>query len=148
VSKLDVQNAKLLEDNVKLMKYSYLKSFENEKALVRFLKGSKTSKSFTENNYASDACVSMMEEARASGYWMGIMPINTSNENIWSSLISNYPIKWSVFNVAIVGDADIYMVNPMEVDGYYSVMTMGGDFKNYYDMGKDEAILRYDGLSK
>jgi hypothetical protein len=151
VSSLIGQNNSLLIDNTRLAKSTYLKSFENEKALARFIQASKTVKSFTEDDYSSDACVSMMKESRDSGYWMGMTAINMTNESVWGALLTRSKggtVKWMVYNVAIVGDADVYLVDPMDETGYYRLMTMGGDFKPYYDIDKDEFILRNDGIAK
>jgi outer membrane murein-binding lipoprotein Lpp len=152
VSKLNTDNTKLVDENIRLIKTSYLKSFENEKALVRFLQNSKTVKSFTEDDYSSEACISMMVEARTSGYWMGIEVLNMTDENIWSALLrrarDNASIRWMAYNVAVVGDADVYLVDPMDEEGYYRLMTIGGDFKSYYDIGDEGMKLPYDTLSK
>lgn len=147
VSESNDSNTKLVEDNVRLIKSTYLKSFENEKALERFIKSSVTSKSFTSDDYASEACISLMVEARGKGYWMGITMENMTDESFWSALsrrtINRASIKWFAYNVAIVGDGDIYFVDPLQEAKYYYVMTMGGDFSKYSEKDNKEVhVLR------
>jgi regulator of replication initiation timing len=147
VSELNDSNTKLVEDNMKLMTSTYLKSFENEKALERFINASVTSKSFTSDDYASEACISLMIEARENGYWMGITMENTTDESFWSALyrktVERASVRWFAYNVAIVGDGDIYFVDPLQEAKYYYVMTMGGDFSKYSEKDNKEVhVLR------
>lgn len=156
IASLNNDNAKLVADNSQLAKSTFLKSFENEKALERFIKSSSTSKQFTGDDYASEACISLMMEARESGYWMGITAENMTDENIWSAIysrsISRSSVKWYAYNVAIVGDADIYLVDPINSTGeatYYYIMTIGGDFNKYSESKvSDMPVLPYDRIAK
>ncbi len=145
---LNEENTRLVADNIQLVKSSYLKSFENEKSLERFIKASTTSKSFTSDDYASEACISLMVEAREKGYWMGITMENMTDESFWSALyrktMERSSVKWIAYNVAIVGDGDIYFIDPLEENtAFYYIMTMGGDFSKYSEKDKQEVhVLR------
>jgi hypothetical protein len=132
---LNDQVTKLLNDNTELYAKANLKSFENVKALERFLKGSETIKNSDPYGYASESCISLMKEAKEGGYWMGITAINTSDESIYSAMTRKLKgatdIQWHVFNIAIVGDSELYLIDSQEAESYYKIASMSGDFAEY-----------------
>ena len=134
-SQLNDTNTKLTNDNIKLRATSNLKSFENVKALDRFLKTSTTIKNVSPDDYASVSCISLMKEAKENGYWMGITAINTTDESIYDAMMRRNRgatgIQWHVFNVAIIGDADLYLVDSQDATSYYRIATISGDFAEY-----------------
>jgi hypothetical protein len=76
-----------------------------------------------------------------------------TNENIWSAIysraINRSSVKWYAYNVAIVGDADVYLVDPVGDVAYYYIMTMGGDFSKYSESKvSDIPTLPYDRIAK
>jgi len=135
ISTLNDDNTALTNENIALHAKANLKSFENTKTLERFLKGSMAIKKSDPYGYASESCIELMKEARDSGYWMGLTSINASDESIYSAMLRRQkgyePTTWHVFNVAIVGDADIYLVDSQDANNYYLLSTMTGDFAEY-----------------
>jgi hypothetical protein len=135
ISTLNDDNTRLSNENIELYAKANLKSFENAKTLERFLKNSPTIKASDPYGYASETCVKLMREAKESGYWLGITAINTSDESIYDAMLKKqygtYDGTWHVFNIAIVGDADIYLVDSQDANNYYLLSTMTGDFAEY-----------------
>jgi hypothetical protein len=77
-----------------------------------------------------------MREAKDKGYWLGIMAVNTSDENYFKAMLrerqgKGQDITWHVFNVAVIGDGDLYLVDTQDAS-YMFVMTIRGDFADYY----------------
>lgn len=134
LSALNDSNAKLTADNVALMKVANLKSFENTKALERFLKEAKSISEY-KNDYASVACINLMREAKEKGYWLGITGINATDESYFRAMLRERngmgkDVTWHVFNVAIVGDGDMYLVDTSDAS-YMFVVTVRGDFTDF-----------------
>jgi hypothetical protein len=145
ISALNESNAKLVEDNVALQKISNLKSFENTKALERFLKEAKSISEY-KNDYASVACINLMREAKEKGYWLGITGINTSDENYFKAMLrerqgKGQDVSWHCFNVAIVGDGDLYLVDTSDAS-YLFVVTVRGDFADYSGLTNEATNLK------
>jgi hypothetical protein len=135
ISTLDTANAKLVAENVALQKAANLKSFANTKELERFLKDAKSIAEY-KNDYASVSCINLMREAKEKGYWLGIMAVNTSDENYFKAMLrerngTGKDVTWHVFNVAVIGDGDLYLVDTQDAS-YLFVMTIRGDFADYY----------------
>jgi CHASE3 domain sensor protein len=129
------QNDGLLAENEKLIHTSNLKSFENEKALANFLDTANTYVKYSDA-YPSEAIVYLMKEARGQGYWMGLTAINRTDESVWEAMYrekigQGADVFWNVTGVVVVGDKDIYIVDPKDKTGYYFVVTMTGDFAEY-----------------
>jgi Tfp pilus assembly protein PilX len=144
ISTLNDDNTKLTNTNAELQVKANLKSFENTKTLERFLKNSTAIKNADPNGYASESCISLMREARDNGYWLGITAINTSDESVYSAMLKMQhgitDIKWHVFNIAIVGDFDLYLIDSQEVGAYYLLSTIAGDFASYNESPKSSTI--------
>jgi hypothetical protein len=142
---LNESNAKLVQDNVALQKISNLKSFENTKALERFLKEAKSISEY-KNDYASVACINLMREAKEKGYWMGITGVNTTDENYFKAMLRErkgigQDVTWHCFNVAIVGDGDLYLVDTSD-SSYLFVVTIRGDFADYSGLTNEATNLK------
>jgi hypothetical protein len=76
----------------------------------------------------------MMVNAREQGYWLGMGVLNQSQENLYVAMLKDRErggMSWTTYCLAVVGDADLYMVDPQN-DGYiFSVMTMSADWADY-----------------
>jgi hypothetical protein len=133
IVQLNSDYTKLVADNAKYMKQANLKSFTTLKELERFVKADTTDQEF-KNDYASRACINMMVNAREQGYWLGMGVLNQSQENLYVAMLKdreNGGMSWTTYCLAVVGDADLYMVDPQN-DGYiFSVMTMSADWADY-----------------
>lgn len=133
IVQLNTDYTKLVADNAKYMKQANLKSFTTLKELERFVKADTTDQEF-KNDYASKACINMMVNAREQGYWMGMGVLNQTQENLYSAMLKDRErggMAWTTYCLAVVGDADLYMVDPQN-DGYiFSVMTMSADWADY-----------------
>lgn len=133
IAQLKLDNTQLTADNIKYMKQANLKSFSTVKELERFLKADTVDSEYV-NDYSSPACIELMRRAREQGYWMGIVPLNSTYENLLQAMVSDRKIgdvRWTTFCVAIVGDSDIYLVDPQNDEYTFAVMTMTGDFLEY-----------------
>jgi hypothetical protein len=135
IQSLNDTNTKLTNDNVKLQAQSNLKSFTTLKELQRFLKDAQAPKDVTSNTYASETCIALMREAKEKGYWLGITAINTTDENYWKAYVRDRSgatdVKWHIFNLAIVGDSDIYLVDSQDISNVYFIVSVTGDFAEY-----------------
>ncbi len=132
---LQDENKQLSDNNTKLLTSVNLKSFVNEKELERFLKDDDTDVKYSTSHYASEACINLMRNARDKGYWMGILPCNTSEANLISATVS-YQLglsdsKWDIYALTIVGDDTLYLIDPLSDTSYMRVMKIGADFKYY-----------------
>jgi hypothetical protein len=135
ISRLNDENAKLVADNIKYMKQSNLKSFATAKDLERFLKADSTDQEY-KDDYASVASIELMKNAREQGYWMGMSALNSTQENMLSAMLKERQglgdnIQWVCYNVAIVGDAELYFIDPQNDTYALKIMVMSGDFLNY-----------------
>ncbi|MFA5049083.1 MAG: hypothetical protein WC516_08720 [Patescibacteria group bacterium] len=147
----DNEISNLTNDNIALIQKSNLKSFENMKALNRFLESAKTYNEFGEDGYASLACINLMREAKESGYWMGLTAINTTDTSLWKAIVldrmGSDDVQWRVWNVAIVGDSDVYLVDAKDKTGVYFIVTFNGDFMEY-NKEAETKLLPYDGIGR
>lgn len=133
IAQLNTDYAKLVADNAKYMKQANLKSFTTLKELERFVKADTTDQEF-KNDYASKACINMMVNAREQGYWIGMGVINQTPENLYTAMLKDRQsggMSWTTYCLAVVGDADLYMVDPQNDSYIFSVMTMNADWADY-----------------
>jgi len=133
IAQLNADNANLVADNVKYMKQSRLKSFTTLRELERFVKADTTDQEF-KNDYASSACINMMVNAREQGYWIGMGVINQTPENLYTAMLKDRQyggMSWSTYCLAVVGDAQLYMVDPLNDAYIFSVMRMSADWADY-----------------
>jgi hypothetical protein len=123
-----------MDDNAILIQKVNLKSFANEKELQKFLTNDDTDIKFAAYDYNSEACINLMKNARESGYWMGIVAINSTTDNL---IVATYNrlkgqnIQFVIYLLAVVGDDTLYLVDPND-DTYYRIMAMAADFEDYY----------------
>lgn len=133
---LKTENTKLMDDNAVLIHQANLKSFANEKELQRFLDEDNTNITFANSNFVSEACVNLMKNAREKGYWFGLYPCNTTNENVLVAALKktygSYNGAWDVYSMTIVGDDSIYLIDPLYDTKWFKLMTFGADFQEYY----------------
>lgn len=133
---LKAENSQLRDDNVVLIHKANLKSFANEKELQRFLSEDDTNITFANSDYASEACINLMKNARDNGYWFGMFPCNTTNENILVSALKKqygtYTGSWDMFAMTIVGDDSVYLIDPLSDTRFFKLMSFGADFRDYY----------------
>lgn len=121
-----------LTDNItQLSKTANLKSFENLKALKNFLANAQAPKE--DSTYASQSCIDLMKEAKEQGYWLGITAINSTDESVYKAIAHNLDpdVQWHSFNIAIVGDQDIYLIDSQDASWCYFLVTIQGDFAQY-----------------
>jgi hypothetical protein len=135
IAQLNLDYSKLVADNVKYMKQSNLKSFATAKDLERFLKADSTDQEYSDA-YTSEASIALMVNAREQGYWMGIGALNSSQENMLTAMLKERQglgndITWGCYNIAIVGDSEVYFVDPQNDAYALKIMVMSGDFLNY-----------------
>lgn len=133
VSQLNADYTKLVADNVKYMKESRLKSFTTLKELERFVKADTTDQEF-KSDYASSACLNMMVNAREQGYWLGMGVLNQTQENLFSAMLNDRKyggISWTTYCLAVVGDGELFYVDPQNDSYVFPVMTMSADFADY-----------------
>ena len=132
---LKTENSKLLDDNSVLIQKVNLKSFANEKELQKFLTNDDTDIKFATSEYNSEACINLMKNARESGFWMGICPVNTTDENVLTATLNRirgaYDGSWNIYAMTIVGDNQIYLIDPSEDTRWFKVVTFGADFQEY-----------------
>ena len=135
IQSLNDSLTKTSNENIALKQTSNLKSFTTLKELQRFLKDAKAPKEVDSNTYASETCISLMREAKEKGYWLGITAVNTTDENYWKAYLRDRngatDVKWHIFNVAIVGDSDIYLVDSQDISNVYFIVSVTGDFAEY-----------------
>jgi len=135
IQALNNEITSLTNENIELYAKAHLKSFENTKALERFLNNSEIILNADPDGYNSEYCIALMSEARDNGYWMGITAVNSTNESIYDALTRRLygatNIHWYIYNVVVVGDEDIYLVNPMKAPDYHKLSTIVGDFAEY-----------------
>jgi uncharacterized coiled-coil protein SlyX len=135
ISTLNDTLTKTSNENVILKSQANLKSFTTLKELQRFLKDAKAPKEVDSNTYASETCIALMREAKEKGYWLGITAVNTTDENYWKAYVRDRKgatdIKWHIFNLAIVGDSDIYLVDSQNIEDIYFIVSVTGDFAEY-----------------
>ena len=133
IFQLNTEHTQLVADNVKYMKQSNLKSFATSKDLERFLKSDSTDQEF-KNDYASRACINLMRNAREQGYWMGMGIMNQTPENLYTAMLKDRQyggMSWTTYCVAVVGDEELYMVDPQNDAYVFPVMTMNADWADY-----------------
>ena len=135
IQSLNDSLTKTSNENIALKQTSNLKSFTTLKELQRFLKDAKAPKEVDSNTYASETCIALMREAKEKGYWLGITAINTTDENYWKAYLRDRngatDVKWHIFNIAIVGDSDIYLVDSQDISNVYFIVSVTGDFAEY-----------------
>lgn len=135
ISILSNANTEFANNNEVLLRTSNLKSFENKKALDNFLNSAKTYSEFENEGYASKACISLMREAKEAGYWMGMTPINTNESSYWDAIVldrkGDPDVSWRLWCVAVVGDADIYIIDAKTRENVVFIVTFNGDFAEY-----------------
>jgi len=133
IAQLNADYANLVADNVRYMKESRLKSFTTIKELERFIKADPTDQEF-KNDYASKACINLMVNAREQGYWIGMGVLNQTQENLYTAMLKDRQyggMSWTTYCIAVVGDADLVIVDPLN-DGYiFPAMTMNADWLDY-----------------
>ena len=135
ITKLNTENAQLVADNTKYMKQANLKSFATVKDLERFLKVDTTDQEY-KDDYASVAAIELMKRAREQGYWMGMSALNSTQENMFSAMLKERQglgddVQWVCYNVAVVGDSELYLVDPQHDSYMMRIMAMSGDFLEY-----------------
>jgi hypothetical protein len=135
VSTLNNQITTLTNENIGLKATSNLKSFETKKALERFLSEATTPLKTDSKTYPSESCINLMREAKEKGYWLGITAINTTNENYYDAMkrdrMGAVDVQWHIFNVAIVGDSDLYLVDSQDISNCFFIISINGDFSDY-----------------
>jgi hypothetical protein len=135
ISTLNNTLTKTSNENIQLKTESNLKSFTTLKELQRFLKDAKAPKEVTDSTYASETCIALMREAKEKGYWLGITAVNTTDENYWKAYVRDRSgatdIKWHIFNVAVVGDSDLYIIDSQDISNVYFIVSVTGDFQDY-----------------
>jgi len=133
IAQLNADYTKLVADNVRYMKESRLKSFTTLKELERFIKADQTDQEFR-NDYASKACINLMVNAREQGYWIGMGVLNQTQENLYTAMLKDRQyggMSWTTYCIAVVGDADLIIIDPLN-DGYvFPAMTMNADWLDY-----------------
>jgi hypothetical protein len=133
IIQLNADYTRVVADNVKYMKESRLKSFTTLKELERFVKADPTDQEF-KNDYASRACINLMVNAREQGYWIGMGVLNQTPENLYTAMLKdrqNGGMSWTTYCLAVVGDADLYLIDPLNDNYILSVMTMNADWLDY-----------------
>lgn len=133
IAQLNSDYTKVVADNVKYMKESRLKSFTTLKELERFVKADTTDQEF-KSDYASKACINMMVNAREQGYWLGMGVLNQTQENLLSAMLKDRQyggMSWTTYCVAVVGDTDLYFIDPMNDEYVFPIMTMSADWADY-----------------
>jgi len=117
-----------LRDNIisDMEKMAYPKSFENQKVLEKWLK---TTSDKSNYEYYSEAAVELIKEARAEGYWMGVLPLDLGVNPSGEKLVATVPINGSgyVINLAVVAGSDLYLIDPF-TGSVIKSMTMQSDF--------------------
>jgi hypothetical protein len=70
-----------------------------------------------------------MNKARKSGYYMSLMPIKLINSTAYIPISNTQYAGGYVVNLTIVGDSDLYMVDPTSPSGYLKLISMQGELK-------------------
>jgi hypothetical protein len=133
IAKLNADYTRVVADNVIYMKESRLKSFTTLKELERFVKADTTDQEF-KDDYASSACIHMMVNAREQGYWLGMGVLNQTPENLYAAILKDRQgvrISWTTYCLAVVGDADLYLIDPQNDTYIFLVMAMSADWADY-----------------
>jgi hypothetical protein len=133
IAQLNADYTKLVADNVKYMKQANLKSFTTSKDLERFLKADTTDQEF-KNRYASEACLQLMKNGREQGYWIGMGALNQTPEGLLTAMVYDRKyggMSWTTYALAVVGDDQLYFIDPQDDKYVFPIMTMSADFQDY-----------------
>ena len=133
IAKLNADYTRVVADNVKYMKQANLKSFATSKDLERFLKSDTTDQEF-KNRYASEACLQLMKNGREQGYWIGMGALNQTPEGLLTAMVTDRKyggMSWTTYALAVVGDDQLYFIDPQDDKYVFPIMTMSADFQDY-----------------
>jgi archaellum component FlaF (FlaF/FlaG flagellin family) len=133
IAKLNADYTRVVADNVKYMKESRLKSFTTLKELERFLKVDATDQEY-KGRYASEACLQLMKNGREQGYWIGMGALNQTPEGLLSAMVYDRKyggMSWTTYALAVVGDDQLYFIDPQDDKYIFPIMTMSADFQDY-----------------
>jgi hypothetical protein len=71
--------------------------------------------------------------------------VNTTDESMAAALKRNSyspDVKWNILAVAVVGDGDLYFIDPNDVLNYIEVVAFQGDFADYNMVSKPISNLK------
>jgi hypothetical protein len=129
VKLLNEQLAQEKINNTELSRQAYPEAFTTPREMVKWLGDHKI---VSGSKYFSEDAMSLLNEAREAGVWMGVIPVSFNFSNKTSPIeipiagISSSPY---LFCVTILKDGSIYLVDPTGEMDAVKLMVMGAEFK-------------------